>query len=95
MQVRHRLARIGAIVEHQAKTVFGEPELLRHFRGFDEKMSQHLVIVRMRFGEARNRFLGNDQDVNGRLRLDVVEGDDLVVFVDNVGGYFARDDFLE
>ena len=60
------------------------PKLLRYFRGFDQQMPQHLVIIRMRFGDARNRLLGNDQDVNRRLRFDVVKGDDLFVFINNI-----------
>jgi len=95
MQVRHSFARVGAVIEHEAESVFGETELLGDCGGFDEQMAEHLVIVRVRFGDARNRFLGNDQDVDRRLRFHVVEGNDLVVFVNDFGGNFACDDFFE
>jgi len=95
MQVRHRFAGVGTVIEHEAKTVFIEAELLRDFRGFNQEMPQHLVIIGMRLGDTRDRFLGNDQDVNRRLWFHIFEGDDLVVFVNDLGGNFARNDFLK
>ena len=46
-------------------------------------------------GETLNQLFGDDQQVHGGLRLDVVEDDAEVVFVFDLGGDFAVDDALE
>ena len=53
------------------------------------------MVFGLGFGDSSDGFLGNHQHVRGRLRVDVVEGKDEVVFVDDVGRDFAGDDFLE
>lgn len=40
-------------------------------------------------------FLGDDEDVGGGLRVDVFEGEDVVVLVDFFGGNFPCDDAAE
>jgi hypothetical protein len=95
MQMRNRFAGIWAIVEYKAKTVLSEAKLLGNGSGFNQKMAEYLMIVRMRFGNARDRFLGNDQNMNWRLRFHIVKGDDFIIFVNNFGRDFASDDFLE
>jgi hypothetical protein len=40
-------------------------------------------------------FFGDDEDVGGGLRVDVFEGEDVVVFVDFFGGDFATEDAAE
>lgn len=95
MEVRHGFASIGAVVEDEAVTVFVESKLLCNLGSFNQQMTQHLVIVRMRLGNARDWFLRDDQDVNGRLRFDIVKRDDLIVLINDFGRYFARYDFLK
>lgn len=95
MQMRHGLARIRAVVEHQPKSILRETELLRDFCCFDHQVTEHLVIIGVRFSNARDWFLRNDQNVDRRLRFYVVESNDLVVLVNDFCGDFARDDFLE
>ena len=38
-----------------------------------------LFCFRLTFGQLRDWFFGNDEDVNGGLRTDIVEGETLVV----------------
>jgi hypothetical protein len=40
-------------------------------------------------------FLGTNQDVRGRLRADVFEGEDIGIFVHNFGQYFLACDFTK
>jgi len=42
--------------------------------------------------ECRGGFLGDDKDVAGAERVDVEEGEDVVVLVDAMAGDFAADD---
>ena len=95
MQVRHGLAGIRAVVEHEAKTILLEAKLLRDRGGFEHQMAEHLVILRRRFGDARDGFLRNQQNVRRRLWVDVAKGDDEVVFINDLRRDFARDDFFK
>ena len=95
MQMRHGFARIWPVVEDEPETIFGKAKLFRDLGSLDEKMTQHLVIIRMRFGKARDRFLGNNQDVNGRLRFHVMKRNHLLVLINDLRGNFARDDFFK
>jgi hypothetical protein len=40
-------------------------------------------------------FFGDDEDVRGGLRIDVFEGEDVVVLVNSLGGDFAAEDAAE
>ena len=95
MQVRHGFAGVGAVVEDEAVAAFFQAEFLRDFGGFEQQMAEGLMIFGAGFGEARNRFPGNDQNMRRRLRIDVAEGDDLVVLEDDVRRNFAGDDFFK
>ena len=95
MQVRHGFAGVGTVVEDETVAAFFQAEFLRDFGGFEQQMAEGLMIFGAGFGEARTWFLGNDQNVRRRLRLDVAEGDDQVVFEDDVRRDFAGDDFFK
>jgi len=40
-------------------------------------------------------FFGDDEDVNGGVGLDVAEGEDEVVFIDDIRRNLAGDDFFK
>jgi len=50
--------------------------------------SDEFGIGQFSFFQSREMFLGHDEDVRGRLRIDVFEGEDMFVFV-----HFFRRDF--
>ncbi len=58
-------------------------------------MAESLMVGGGRFGDARDGFLGDDQDVRGGLRCDVLEREHEVVFIYDLGWDFARDDFFK
>ena len=95
MQVRHGFAGVGTIVEHEPKTVLPQAQLFGHFGGLQQEMAEDLMIFRRGFGDARDRFLRNDQHVLGRLRFDVAKRDHLVVFIKDRGRDFAGDDLFK
>jgi len=95
MQVRHGLPRVRAIVEDQPIAVSLEAEFLGDFGGLEQKVAEDLVIRGSGFGDARDRFLRNDQHVRRCLRFDIAESDDQIVLIDNRGRDFPGDDFLE
>lgn len=95
MQMRDGFAGIGTVIDDEAKAALADVKLFGERSGFEEQMAKDLMIFRLRLGDPRNRFLGNDEHMNRCLRLDVLEGDDFVVFVENFGGDFAVDDFFK
>lgn len=88
-------AGVFSVVDGKAKSVFLQAKVARNIFGLQEQMAEHLMIIRFSLGDTGDRFFWNHQHVHGGLRVDVVKGEDELVFVDNVGGDFAGDDFLK
>lgn len=88
-------AGVFSVVDDKAESVFVQAKIARNTFGLQEQMADHLMILRLGLGDAGDRFFGNHQHVHGGLRVDVVKGEDEVVFVDDFSGNFAGDDFLE
>ncbi len=95
MQVRHRFAGVGAVVEHEAETVLRQAQFPGDFGGFQQQMTEQGLVFRPRFGEARDGFLRDHEDMCRGLRGNVVESDDRVVLIDNPGRDPTSDDFLK
>ena len=93
--MRDAFAGVFSVVDGQAKSVFVQAKVACNIFGLQEQMAEHLTIIRFGLGDAGDRLFGNHQHVHGGLRVNVVKGEDEVVFVDNVGGDFAGDDFLK
>lgn len=95
MQVGHAFSAVAPVVDHKPEAAFGNPGLTGHFRRFRKQVPKKGRVPVRGFGDARDRFFGNQQDVNGCLGLDVSKRQHEVVFVDNVGGYLPGDDAFE
>ena len=95
MQMRHGFAGVGAVVEDEAIAAGFQAKFFRDLRSFEQQMAEDLMVFRFRFAEARDRLFGDQENVRRCLRVDVAEGDDLVVFIDNVRRDFAGDDFFK
>lgn len=95
MEMRHSLAGMRTVVEDQPVTTLLEAQLFCHHCGFQQQVTEDLVIVRAGLCQAGNRLLGHDQDVRRRLWIDVAKGAHLVVFKYDLRRNFARDYFLK
>ena len=95
MQVRHRFASVGAVVDDQSIAAFFQPQPRRDVAGFEQQMAKHTMVFRGRFGDTGNRFLRHKQHMHRGLRFDVAECQQQIVLVNNVGRDFARDDFFK
>ena len=72
---------VAAVVQHEPVAGIGEAELARDLGRLEEQMTEQGLVVRPGKTDAGDGFLGHDEDVDRRLRLDVVEDDALVVLV--------------
>jgi len=95
MQMRHGLAAIPAVVEDDAVAGFVETQFTGHRGGLEQQVAEQLLVFGPGVGQAGDVFLGNDEDMGWRFGIDVAEGQDQVIFEDDIGRDFAGDDFLE
>src|SRR5690606_20581097 len=93
VDVEDGLLRAGAVVHDEA--VVREPLLRRHLPGGREEVAHERLVLFLDGVGARDRLARDDEDVDGRGRLDVPEGDAAVVLVDDVAGDLAVGDLLE
>jgi hypothetical protein len=90
----HGLTAIFACVDHDAIAV-GESLLFGDSFDGEQEVSHEGVVLGFGIGEFGDRLLGDDEDVDGGLGVEVAEGEGEVVFVDDIGGDFFANDFAE
>ena len=95
MEMRHRFTAIQSVIDDEAVAGTLQPEMIRDLGGLQQQMAQQTMIIRRGVGNAWDGFSRHDEDVRWRLRIDVVEGQDQVVFIDDGGGDVFVDDLLE
>ncbi len=86
---------IRTIIEHQAVTGVGNAFHLRHSVGRLEHLGEDVVIVSAPIADVFDVLVGNDEDVDRRLGVDVAKGGGVGAVVDNLGGDVTADDFAE
>ena len=94
MEVVDGLAAVGTGVDDEAVAV-GEVLGAGDFTSGVEKSAEDGGIVLCGVGVRGEVVLGDDEDVRGGLRVDVREGEGVLVFVEAGDGDFAGDDFAE
>ena len=94
MQVEDGLSSAGADVEDGAISLF-DVALAGDLRGDEVAAADDFGVGGLSFFQSRKMFLRNDEDVRGRLRFDVFEGEDVFVLVNSFGRNFAPDHAAE
>ena len=94
MKMLDGLAAVVSCVDDGAVT-FVEALLAGDFSDCREQMAQQRRVFWGGVGERGDVLARYDQDMHGRVRMNVGEGDALVVFVHASGGDGAIDDFAE
>jgi len=94
MEVEDGLSGAGADVEDGAVSVL-DLALAGDLRCGQMTAADDFGIGRLGFFQSRKMSLWNDENVGGCLRVDVFEGEDVVVFVNFLGRNFAADDAAE
>lgn len=74
MQVRHRLARVRPVVDHQPIAGLFQPQFRGHFRSLEKQVSQHVMIAWDGLADAWNWPLWNDQHMNRRRWFNIFKG---------------------
>jgi hypothetical protein len=95
MDVEHRLARIGVAVEYHSIASSGVAVLVGQRGASPDQLANEPVIVRTKVVQRGNVSARHDEDVHGRLRVDVPESYDPIVLVDDGAGDLPRDDLAE
>ena len=94
MQVKHRLPRTRADVKHGPVAIV-DAALPCDIGSNQLASADQFGILSYGFLQAANMLFGNDQHVGRSLRIDIVEGVGMFVFVDFLGGYFPANDAAE
>ena len=94
VKMRDRLGGVGAVVDHEAKP-FLKIQFFCERAGSEQEVAEHCLIGERRFTDARDGFFWDDQQMNRRLGLDIVEHDAEIILVFDLGGDFTVDDALE
>lgn len=95
MQVRDRFAGIAAVIDHDAIAAFRDAFEPGHGARGEEQSAEQFGIEIARFAEPGEMPLGNDQDVERRLRIRVMKSDQVVGFMDDPGRNFSGGDFFK
>src|SRR5277367_2996364 len=94
MEMEDGLAGAGAIVEDGAIAV-EKIAFSGELRGHQMQFADHRLVFMCRIVQ-RNKMLSRDkQDVRRRLRADVLERENIWIFVDDFGWNLFRGDFAE
>ena len=88
------LARSRADVVHRAVAVL-DAALARNLRRYQVRVPDNLRVLRFRFLQAANVLLGNDQHVRRRLRVNVLDYENMLVLVNLLAGCLAGNHVAE
>ena len=94
MQVEDGLPGAGADVENGAVSLL-DFALAGNVGGCDVAAADEFGVDSLGFFQSRKMFPGNDENMRGRLWLDVFESEDVVVLVDFLRGNLAAQDAAE
>lgn len=95
MEMGDGFSAVGAVVDDEAIPGLVKLELAGDFLGGGKEMAKNGMMFRGDGGMAGMVLLGDEEDMNGGLRGDIAEGEDVIILKDDVGLGFAVDDPLE
>ena len=95
MHVEHGLSCVAIRVEHRAKATRRQPAIVCDSGGSPHQFPEDLIVFSADVVERRDVPFRNDEYMRRSLWIDVVEREHAFVFVDDVRGNRALDDFAE
>ena len=91
MKMEHRLTRIPSGVRHNAVPGPRQAFLFRDVGTGQQEVSQEIGILIAAVLHSRHMLLRNDQRMDGRLRVDIVEGQRAIILIHDL----CRDRLLD
>lgn len=88
VQVIDCLPTLAVTIDHQAEAPLRDPDLPCDTVCHQQEVPQQPIISLIRIEDGREVLTGNDQDMNRRLRVDVFEGDGLLVLIHHLARTF-------
>jgi hypothetical protein len=95
VDVVDHLATLGSAVHGNPISTLAEAESFAESPGDQQTPPEHFAVSGLGSHERGNVALGNDEDMHRRLRIDVLEGEDVVVLVLDVGRALPRNNPTE
>ena len=92
MQVKYGLATVLITIHDGAIPAFGNALVTRDRRGGQIHPADNCCVLRIEIVDGRNANSRDYKYVRRRLRIDVSKGDDLIVFVNDIGRNLTGDD---
>ncbi len=83
--MKNFLPGISSCVEDDSVSLFIDPDVTGNLAGLEQDMTQQVHFVIRKVIERSEVLLGYDQNVDRRLRVDVMERNDPVVLKDQLG----------
>jgi len=95
VHVKDALSGAKSRIHDRTESLGREPALGRDMRGDAHEATEKGLVGLRRVGERRDVAGGNYEHVVGSLRGDIVEGNDVVVTIDDRSGNTAGNDLTE
>ncbi len=94
MDVKDRLSGGSPIIEDQT-IPFGQTKLRGELCSGAQHFADKLFIVGLNEGRADEMFFGDDQKMDWRLGVDIMEGEAMIVFIDRFYRYLTGNHLAE
>jgi len=95
VDVKDILSRVSGRVEHNPVSAFLDPLVPCRLPGFEHKVSEEVDLLLGNLIKGGVVFFWDEKDVNGCLRVDVVESEDLLIFINDFCWNFLFRDFTK
>lgn len=95
MEVEHALAAVRSGVDDDTVPGLGNPLQFRDLTANQQQLSEQLRVRIVQLSHRNHMFPGNDQRMDRRLRIDIVECDDQIVLIDECCGNSPRDNIAK
>ena len=90
MEMKNGLSRAGADIQNGAIAVF-DVAITGNLGRDEVAAADNFCVAGLRFFQAAQVLLGDNEDVSWRLRINVIEGVSVLVFINLFGRNFASD----
>ena len=95
MQVVDNLTTAPSDIDHQTVALGSDIPLCSQLFRYRKEFSHQRNMLIFQVVDRRDVGLGNEENVNQGLRLDIFEDEDLVIFIDDIGRLGLRDNLAK